>query len=80
MRVFLEEHRIGTPHVPQITVENFLKSVKTHSLKSVCIRSYCGPHFLAFELNTERYVFSSNVGKCAKNADQNNSEYEHLTQ
>ena len=48
MRVFLEEHRIGTPHVPQITVENFLKSVKTHSLKSVCIRSYLVRIFPAF--------------------------------
>ena len=34
-----------------------------HCLNSVCIRSYSGPHFLAFGLNT----------------DQNNSEYGHFS-
>ena len=38
--------------------------------KSVRIRSYFGPHFPAFGLNTER--FSPNAGKCVL---QNNSEY-----
>ena len=28
---------------------------KAFFLKSVCIRGYSGPHFLAFGLNTERY-------------------------
>ena len=48
-------------------------------VKSVRIRSYSGLHLYrfsrAFEMNTERSVFSPNVGKCEKNADQNNSEY-----
>ena len=40
------------------------------------------PHFLAFELNMERFVLEiriqePNARKCAKNADQNNSEYGH---
>ena len=33
------------------------------------------PHFPAFGLNTNRYVFNPNAGKCGKNAEQNNSEY-----
>ena len=53
-----------------------------HWVKSVRIRSYSDPHFLAFGLNTERYgyfsVFSLNVGKCGKNEDQSNSEYGHF--
>ena len=41
------------------------------------------PHFPAFGLNTERYgislpVFNPNAGKYEKNADQNDSEYEHF--
>ena len=36
-----------------------------HCVKSVRVRSYSGPHFLAFGLNTEtKYVFSAHVGKC----------------
>ena len=36
-------------------------------------------NFPAIGLNTERYgVFGPNVGKCWKNADQNNSEYGHF--
>ena len=35
-----------------------------HCVKSVRIRSYSGPHFPTFGLNTERYsVFSPNTGK-----------------
>ena len=41
----------------------------SHYLKSVRIRSYSGPHFPAFGLNTERY---------GENEDQNNSEYGHF--
>ena len=33
------------------------------------------PHFPAFGLNTNRYVFNPNAGKCGKYAEQNNSEY-----
>ena len=40
------------------------------------------PHFSAFGPNTGRYSVSlqiqSRCGKCGKNADQNNSEYEHF--
>ena len=39
-------------------------------VKSVHIRSYSGPHFPAFELNTER-----DMAQMPENADQNNSEY-----
>ena len=49
-----------------------------HCVKRVCIRSYSGPHFPTFRLNTERHrvflAFSPNVG----NADQNNSKYGHF--
>ena len=41
-----------------------------HCVKSVCIRNYSGPHFLAFGLNTERYS-----ERYSENADQNDSEY-----
>ena len=43
-------------------------------MKSVPTRSYSGPHFPAFELNTEK---NGLVGMW-ENADQNNSEYGHL--
>ena len=58
-----------------------------HGVKGVLIRSYSGPHFSRIflysdwirrdTLDTEKYfsVFSPNVGKSGKNADQNNSEY-----
>ena len=45
-----------------------IPSKSIHCVKSVRIRSYSGPYFPAFGLNTERYsylsVFSPNVGKC----------------
>ena len=46
----------------------FCKRDNIHCVKSVRIRSYSGPHFPAFGLNTEKYsvnvsVFSSNAGK-----------------
>ena len=36
----------------------FEHSFLTHSVKSVRIQSYSGPHFPAFGLNTERYSVS----------------------
>ena len=42
-------------------------------MKSVRIRSYSGPHFPTFRLNTEKYQ-----SECKKNADQNISEYGHF--
>ena len=52
-------------------------------MKSLRIRSYFGPHFFRIFPHSDRIqrdtpylsVFSSNAGKCGKNADQNNSEY-----
>ena len=48
--------------------ENFTATL--HCVKSVRIRSYSGPHFPAFELNTEKYgvsiLFSPNAGKCGQ--------------
>ena len=49
-----------------------------HCVKSVRIRSYSGPYFLAFGLNAEIYSV-----RMRGNADQNNSEYVlfcHFTQ
>ena len=38
-----------------------------HSVKSVRIRSYSGPHFLPFGLNTERYGVSRRIqSQCGK--------------
>ena len=53
-------------------------SVK-HCVKGVRIRSYSGPHFPVFGLNTDRYGVSLSIqSKCGKNADQNNSEQGHV--
>ena len=42
-------------------------SSKNHSVKSVRIRSYSGPHFPTFGLNTERYSVSLRIqSKCGK--------------
>ena len=41
--------------------------VTFHCVKSVCIRSYSGPHFPAFRLNTERYRVSFRIqSECGK--------------
>ena len=41
--------------------------VTDHCVKSVRIRSYCGPYFPAFGLNTERYgVGLRNQSECEK--------------
>ena len=42
-----------------------------HCVKSVRVRSFSGPYFLAFGLNTE--IYSARMG--GGNTDQNNSEY-----
>ena len=49
-----------------------------HCVKSVRIRSYSGPYFPAFELNTNiqsKYEYSVRMWE---NTDQNNSEYGHF--
>ena len=43
-------------------------------MKSVRIRSFSGPYFPAFELNTERYYSV----RMRENTDQKNSEYGHF--
>ena len=52
-----------------------------HFVKSARIRSYSGPYFPAFGLNTERYSVSLCIQhsvRILENADQNNSEYGHF--
>ena len=44
--------------------------------KSDCIRSYCGPHILAFELIL---CISPYSVRMRENVDQNNSEYGHFS-
>ena len=61
-------------------------AVSCHCVKSVRIRSFSGAHFPRTFRHTDwvrrdtsyLLVFSSNAGKCGKNADQNNSEYRHF--
>ena len=55
-----------------------------HCVKSVRIRSYSGPYFPGFGLNTERYKVSQRSispysVRMWENTDQNNSEYEHFS-
>ena len=43
------------------------KDLNSHCVKSVRIRSYFGPHFPAFRLNTERYFLSLRIqSECEK--------------
>ena len=38
-----------------------------HCIRSVCIRSFSGPYFLAFELNTQRYSLCLRIqSECGK--------------
>ena len=41
--------------------------------------SFSGPHFPAFELNTEKYGVSLILSECVENKDQKNSEYRHFS-
>ena len=50
--------------------ELLIKEYTNHCGKSVHIRSYSGPHFLAFGLRISPYSV-----RMRENADQNNSEY-----
>ena len=67
------ETKAGQSLMPSNPFPNF------HWVKSVHIRSYSGPHFLAFGLNTERYSISPYSVQMRKNADQNNSKYGHFS-
>ena len=50
-----------------------------HCVKNVLIRSYSGPYFPAFGLNTERYGVSLGIqSECGENLNQYNSEYGQL--
>ena len=50
--------------------KGFVSKLKMgHCVKSVRIRSYSGPHFLTFELNTERHgVYLRIQTECGKNS------------
>ena len=61
--------RLGTEAVSQYN----------HCVKSVRVRSYSGPHFPAFVLNTERYRVSPYSVQMCEIADQNKSEYGHFS-
>ena len=52
-------------------------NIVTHCVKSVILRSFCGPYFPAFRLSTERYI-SPYLVRMRKKEDQKNSEYGHL--
>ena len=47
-----------------------------HCVKNFRIRSFSGPYFLTFGLNTERYLVSVRM---RENLDQKNSEYGHFS-
>ena len=51
---------------------------KTHCVKNVRIRSFSGPYFPAFGLNTARYT-SPYAIQMRENTDQKNSEYRHFS-
>ena len=50
--------------------------IHSHCVKNVHIRSYSGPYFPAFGLNTERSPYSVQV---REKTDQTNSEYRHFS-
>ena len=50
-----------------------------HCVKSIRIRSYSGPYFPEFGLNTERYSISPYSVWMRENEYQNNSEYGHFS-
>ena len=50
-----------------------------HCVKSVHIRSFSGPYFLAFGLNTESLHSKAPYSvRIQENTDQKNSEYRHF--
>ena len=55
-------------------------NVCRHCVKTVRIRSYSGPYFPAFGLNTDRSGLSLRIqSECSKNKDQVNFEYGHFS-
>ena len=65
-----------------LDIIKFVAYRKYHCLKSIHIRSYPGPHFPAFGLNTKRHgvrSISPYSVRMWKNVDQNNSDYGHIS-
>ena len=56
--------------------EDFLNAIQC--VKNVHIRSYSGPHFPVFRLNTERYGVSPYSVRMRENANQNKYECGHF--
>ena len=57
-----------------------LYNCSIHCVKCVLIRSYTGPYFLAFGLNTDRYSVSLRIqSKCGKMRTRANSVFEHFS-
>ena len=80
MQLSIDEDKWINYYIIVINLESKLKDRFKHCVNSVRIRSYSGPHFLAFGLNTERYFASLHIqSKCKENADQNNSKYGHFS-
>ena len=49
------------------TLQSFFPPSELHCVKSVRIRSFSGPYFLAFRLNTEKYAVSLGIqSECQK--------------
>ena len=78
------EHILKTQQ--QLIVTSLRKSKLTclkynviHCIKSVRIRSYSGPYFPAFGLNSDIRSISPYSGRMWENTDQNNSEYGHFS-
>ena len=71
---FIRKHLNFAPKIPYLM--NLIAAIKIkvnpHCIKRVRIRSYSGPHFPIFGLNTP---YSDPM---RENADQNNSEYGHI--
>ena len=63
----------------QVSGTNLHDCAKCHCVKSARIRSYCGPHFPAFGLNTGKYSASPYSVRMEENRDKNNSEYGHFS-
>ena len=67
---------IQVPKTTPILTQNtkiYQKSLIIHCVKSVLIRSFSGPYFPAFGLNTERYSV-----QIRENTDKKNCEYGHF--
>ena len=70
MYLFWDIDHFGSPTLIGLKRKSGVKGLLLecdHCVESVCIRSYSGPYFLTFGLNTERYfVFCCIQSKCRK--------------